>query len=504
MRVSAIFALILFTLIARTAIAAPTGCPFDGNADGRIDIEDLYHLNQNPADINGDGLTNADDIACLEQYLRCAEFREITVGAGSPAGDGLVPWLVFREMTHLQGTEQTFEVDRRPSPSGLLCVGESWTLALLGTNPSLSQPVTLETRRDGFALAPAFMGHDLRTLSTGTTSPIAATVLCPGSSFELRASWNGTSVRSNDRFRALVLRNGHNVTQRATVKGVAATASRSIGGGFIDAYVDGSGVVTLPANEVLVLFELDGVNAADSAFAFDDAAVRVGLNCGGLDASSARSVVLRDSIGPDNALTNGGRVVNTWVSSPPSFDHVAFSLTPAETVTITELSVVVASPTGSSPGIVWSAFDYYVNVWSSPQARAANPTVGDVLNCTFPFPSNVLSNDLAPPAFGLAVGVVPFNLAATSRLVAFNLLNDPSVSCPAVTLQGGDDYVFAIQPIRPTFVNTTMGVVTSQETGVVDWRYTSPNPAGVPVTFYSTPNIPLTGRVGFRVKGVSQ
>jgi hypothetical protein len=215
-------------------------------------------------------------------------------------------------------------------------------------------------------------------------------------------------------------------------------------------------------------------------------------------------VILRDSIGPDNTLTNGQRVVNTWVSSPPSYDYVSFSIVPDHDIVISELLVVVASPTGSSPGIVWSAFDYIVRIWNSPQARSSNPIVGNVLDFMFPYPSNFPDNDHAPTMFGNAVGVVPFNLGTSSFLISFDFVDDINFNYPPVSLSAGVEYVFSIQPIRPTFVNTTMGVVTSRESGIADFRYSSPSPAGVPVSFYSTPSLPLTGRVGFRVVGVRQ
>jgi hypothetical protein len=218
----------------------------------------------------------------------------------------------------------------------------------------------------------------------------------------------------------------------------------------------------------------------------------------------AGEVILRDSIGPDNTLTNGQRVITNVVSSISGFDYVAFSLTPNETVILSEITVVAASPTGSSPAIVWGAFDYYVKVWSSSQARFNNPTIGNVLNCLFPFPSNCPNNDYVPPVFGSAIAQAPFNWGTTSHLLMFKIMDDPLVPCPPVVLAAGSEYVFALQPLRPQTVNTTMGVVTSLETGTVDTRFFNANPAGIPVTFYSTPSLPLTGRVGFRVVGVRQ
>jgi len=492
MHIRAIALLTLSALLAAlnaAAFAAAPGCPHDANGDGRVDIGDLYRLNQNPADINGDGVANAEDIACLELYLRCAEFREMPVGAGRPAGDGLAPWLVFREMTHLAGTEQTFEVDRRPSPGGPSCVGESWTLELLGTNPSLSHPVLLETRRDGFALAPAFMDQDLRSLPPGTSSPIAATVLCPGSSFELGLSWNGSSVRSDDRFRALVLRNGHNATQRATVKGVADAASRDIGGGLIDAYVDGSGVVTLPANEVLVLFELNGVDAADPAFAFDDAAVRLDLNCGGLDAGEPRLVVLRDSIGPDISMTNENFVFGV-TEAGSGHNFIPVFLEPDSDTMLSSWSMILG-PVFSS-GFELSHFEFRLRMWVGQDTAAvhnailASPTWGNAANFSFGTLTEV------PPQWG-----------STRTYSAGNPLR-PSFRFDFVFGQNlpelleGNVYALMITP-RRSGTGGDVGVAESTEQSPVSDRYYAPGFPGVPVVDH--PNSMHSGRVAVRVVG---
>ncbi|MDX2118841.1 MAG: alpha/beta hydrolase-fold protein [Planctomycetota bacterium] len=49
---------------------------WDVNADGRVDIEDLYKQNQSPADLNFDGVINAADTSVLEGFLRRNERRE--------------------------------------------------------------------------------------------------------------------------------------------------------------------------------------------------------------------------------------------------------------------------------------------------------------------------------------------------------------------------------------------------------------------------------------------
>jgi len=222
---------------------------------------------------------------------------------------------------------------------------------------------------------------------------------------------------------------------------------------------------------------------------------------------AAGEVVLRDSIGEDNTLTNGGRVIPITTGAPAGVTHVAFNVEPSETVTLKEVSMIVGSAV-VAPAIDWSAFDYQVRVWSSPAARAAQPQLGDLVNCQFPFPSNFPSNTYSPnqPYFGSAVGAPPFNDPTATHLLTFNLLEDPNVSCAPVILQSGVAYPVAVQPIRPSAASSTIGIITSAETGATDIRYTTSNPAGTPVTnFTPTEAQPvLTGRVGYRVVGVRQ
>lgn len=45
-------------------------CPTDLNADGAIDVEDLYRQTDAPTDLNGDAVINTADSACLRAWLR--------------------------------------------------------------------------------------------------------------------------------------------------------------------------------------------------------------------------------------------------------------------------------------------------------------------------------------------------------------------------------------------------------------------------------------------------
>ena len=52
----------------------------DVDGDGRINIDDLNYITQHPTDINGDGIADAEDAACLERYLRRNEIEDMTAG----------------------------------------------------------------------------------------------------------------------------------------------------------------------------------------------------------------------------------------------------------------------------------------------------------------------------------------------------------------------------------------------------------------------------------------
>ncbi|MBY0113408.1 MAG: hypothetical protein K2Y21_11340 [Phycisphaerales bacterium] len=219
----------------------------------------------------------------------------------------------------------------------------------------------------------------------------------------------------------------------------------------------------------------------------------------------AGEVVLRDSIGPDNTMTNGGRVVPITTSSLNGVTHVAFTLSPSESIALKDIAIVVGSAY-SNPDIDWSEYDYQVRIWSSPQARASSPQMGDVLNCQFSFPSNFLSNEHVPPTFGSAVGIPPFNHPTQTRILVFDLLNDMQAGCPPVVLNTGGVYPITIQAIRVPSANSQMGIVTSLESGEADIRYTTSTPSGLPVTNFSATatHSPLTGRVAYRVTGLRQ
>jgi uncharacterized lipoprotein YddW (UPF0748 family) len=52
----------------------------DVNKDGKIELDDLYKQNQNPIDVNRDGVINAADTASLEATLRVGELEDMSSG----------------------------------------------------------------------------------------------------------------------------------------------------------------------------------------------------------------------------------------------------------------------------------------------------------------------------------------------------------------------------------------------------------------------------------------
>ena len=473
------------------ALAGPPGCPWDGTSDDRVDIEDLYHLSQNPADINGDGVADGEDLRCLEAYLRCAEVRDMTIGAGRPAGDGMVAALKLREVTRPAstvtdptGTVQTLEVVRRPSPDGAGCSGESWTVQLLGSSPSLAGAVRLEARLDGFAWMPVFLGQDISTLSVGAVSGVPAGALCEGSSIALAASWEGLTVVSNDHLRALVLIDGQDVVAKAVQKGVVDAAARGIGGGLIDSYIHGSGVVTLarPGREMLVLFELDGVDPADPAFAYDDLALRVDLGCGNLDSSEPRTVVLRDSIGGDSSTTDGNFTF-TATRSGGVWTHIPIKISATESVNVSSIRGVLAAV---SENFAFHEFDYNIRVWDSLTALNASPSLGNVLNVTLDEPT------AGPTEFGTAQSSFGSVLVQVSFVAIFDI-SEHDIMIPA-----GQTYYIAVEfrSISGTGQSGILGWVESTEAGETDWYYWSD---GAPGTINSVPISTRSGRIGFEI-----
>jgi len=53
---------------------------FDVNADGVVDLDDLYAIHRADADVNADGRIDPSDAACLEAFLRRGEAADMTAG----------------------------------------------------------------------------------------------------------------------------------------------------------------------------------------------------------------------------------------------------------------------------------------------------------------------------------------------------------------------------------------------------------------------------------------
>jgi len=63
------------------ALAPPPAAPpvpFDADGSGAANLEDLYHLHANPADLDANGLADDADITYLELFLRWEERADVT------------------------------------------------------------------------------------------------------------------------------------------------------------------------------------------------------------------------------------------------------------------------------------------------------------------------------------------------------------------------------------------------------------------------------------------
>ncbi|MEQ9617180.1 MAG: hypothetical protein RLN60_04000 [Phycisphaerales bacterium] len=435
--------LMLVLLLASPAMAQPSGCPHDADGDGRVDIEDLYHLTQNPADINGDGITDSDDTRCLEAYLRCVERLDMSFRPGEPAADGNVPSLSYRE----SGTSQVMRVVREPSPDGLGCVSQAWTTTLLGTRPGLSGPVEIRLDRDGFLWQSLFA--DASATSSGTTTR-RGMLTCDGSGVEFVASSPAMTVASSSQTRALVLLHGQNITDAAVAKGVEDAADRSIGGGLIDTYTDIDGNVTLPTRGVLVLFELDAGDQANASFAFDDAVLLVETECGDVSDDSPHVFVLRDSIGPNNTSTNFNGALPGGSIGESDFQIALIQVTPAVDVVLTEFRAIIVGISGTYDV---DAFDYELRLWDSFIDAQADPLCGQAACEYFFFEVPTVG----PAAFGTAA--VDIYGERPSYEVVFDLTG------LGIVLTAGQTRHLGFTVISPGGNAGNSGVVESEESG---------------------------------------
>lgn len=478
-----------FAALVGAVYAAPPGCPWDGTGDGRVDIEDLYHLNQNPADINGDGLANAEDLACLEQYLRCVEWLDMAFRPGEPAADGLVPSASYRQTADMGGLTQALAVTRTPSPDGPSCISQTWTATVLGTRPGLSGPVEIRLDRDGFLWQALFA--DAASTSPGTTAR-RGMLTCEGSAIEFVAATSAMTVRSSSESRALVLLDGQNVTAMAVAKGVADAASRIIGGGLVAGYVDVDGNVSLPTRGMLVLYELDPGTTSDPSFAFDDAALLVDVECGDIADTTPQLIVLRDSIGPDISMTDGNYVISTNQGGT-NHDFAWCLLTPSQNVRLVQVDVVVSSV--SSSGLDLRAFDYEFRIWSGVNEEAAH-------TATLASPLNGLSDiffpalTAQPPVFGHARSLSAGNPLVPTYLLSFD------VSSGNIHLQSGQAYGVTIAPRRNGGGSFgTAAMVESTQAGLSDRKYWAPSNWDFLSNY---PPFQHDGRIGIRVIGMTE
>ena len=157
--------------------------------------------------------------------------------------------------------------------------------------------------------------------------------------------------------------------------------------------------------------------------------------------SSASADIIRDSTGyPANpSYTNGGRVMNSYISGN-NFVATGFrGLNLTQATSIDEISGVMAA---SNTSFNWSTNiqAIRINIFSSSQAFGANPLLGDVYTTTGVSIENIVGT--TPPAWG---GVN--NFGQTNRWVGLGFL--------PFTLQPGNYITSVVFTINLGFISWT-------------------------------------------------
>ncbi len=293
---------------------------------------------------------------------------------------------------------------------------------------------------------------------------------------------------------AAILSNGEMLVEMMSLKGAATIPfgmQQSLEAILGGAGMMNNGMIQLDEDEMIILFELGATNSSSPAFDFNDLVLHVRTQC-----PNNTEVVLRDSIGPDNAMTHRGFVFPTS-SAGSGFQFTPISLNVSAAIQLRRLDLVIARE-GDDP-VNWSTFDYEVRIWSSTAQMLSNPRTGDVLDCWLQHPSNVGSNASALPVFGEAVNSAIGTVA--SHLAEFDLS-----ACPNVILQPGPNYQIAVQPhkVSGNGSDGILGIVDSSHMPSIgsEWlHYNSLPPPEYRILMQAI--VPLVnGRVPMRVIGI--
>lgn len=196
-------------------------------------------------------------------------------------------------------------------------------------------------------------------------------------------------VPSDDEIHALILKNGDDYYAEALAKGILPPYGSQLDiPTILDFYLDTQGIVQLPLNEVLILFELgDDSSPAQEAFDFQDLVLNVRT-----EYEPVSEVVAENQIGPGGAYADGlaGQTA-FYVSVGSEFSLPASVFTAPKDGTVNTFSVIAyafdrATGNACDPSF-WSDAEYKVHFWPSESAYFADPDEGDY-HTTFSLPTN--------------------------------------------------------------------------------------------------------------------
>ncbi len=310
----------------------------------------------------------------------------------------------------------------------------------------------------------------------GATLALRARAAYPG----FAGGWYSQGVASDDAVRAIVLTDGADLALTLQQKQAQpAFPGQPELATLLAPWLSG-GIVTLPAEEFLVLFELNAADPASPAFDFQDLVLRVRSEC-----AAGSEVVLRDSIGSGNSSTN-----NNWVFSntqTSSYMFIPTAIMAGDSLTLSDFRVISGGLLGS---VNYAGYDFTLRVWSSLSALQASPTLGDVLNYTYDNPTT------GPTDFGVVryFGAGGFT---TSYNLSFDLLPRN------ITISSGQTLYVGVQFwTSSTAANGVASIPETWEAQQSDIRYGNSLPGGSEIIDLH-PNSLWTGRMAFAVRGIT-
>lgn len=349
-------------------------------------------------------------------------------------------------------------------------------------------PVRLRYRLDAGPYQDLMAGQDVAlddsdaaTLTAGAELILSARLAFPG----FDAPVLTREVLTDSETSALILVNGDNYNTLAAAKGVQPPYGSQLSiPAILSQYINSqTGLVTLPSNQILVLYELGTANPASPAFDFNDLILKITSSC-----AVGQEIVLRDSIGSDNSSTNG----NLAWSNYRMTQHAAFYMTPITVIPQQSMVLrryrVIVTRQGYNQ-IDWASQYFQLRVWTSMQALLSNPTFGNVANVALP------SASPAPPIFG-QTGMSSLGIRNTHEL-SFDLLTFN------LQLAAGQSYVIGFEAKTINGTYGLLGTMESTEPGICDTQVgTTGTP---PPTSWPTTDLGIhrhSGRYAIELRGV--